>query len=342
MAAPSLAKAESISDRPATPTRKQRKAGEPSGSASQPQLASPLKDMDRKPVTKVSIRWLPVDLPEHVFWRSVEPALPWFDPQNVGSLVQKERTVLRELCTHFETVSTDVEATLDQVETEGDAQAPMAADDLPSSKGATTTTMFDVYESQNLVRLDSEPYWRAFVPGKQHRSKAKPADPARAYILFATPAEVDHFYKNYHGHVFSKNGVVSRAAVELAAFQHVPWSVVSASTSDMLSGTIDEDPDFIAFLAMDPNAADDGVKGDAATAEGVKPLSHMSYAAAASSSSANAKSEGDTAAETTTPLINYLRELKGMPAARSSAKSPASTPNRSGDVTPKKARRRNR
>ncbi|KAJ2451387.1 hypothetical protein GGF42_004266 [Coemansia sp. RSA 2424] len=364
------------------PTRKQGNAiatGESSKSVCQASVLPLLKHADPKPTTKVSIRWLPVDLPEHVFWRSVEPALPWFDPQSVGSLVQKEREVLHRPCSLPEAVSADngaasaeAEATLEQdaaprdegAESVGDAQVPLATGDvLPSSKGTTTMAMVDVYESRNLDRLDSKPYWRAFVPGKQHQSKAKPTNPSRAYILFATREEVDHFYKRYHGHVFSKNGAVSRAVVELAAFQHVPWSV-GASTVDRLSGTIDDDPDFIAFLAMDPNSIDDGAKDEATTAEGGRPLSHVSYAAAASSS-ANARSEGDArgsaAAETTTPLINYLRELKGMSAGRrsaarpsvssaqakqaaqsSAAKSSTSTPNRSGDVTPKKPRRRNR
>ncbi|KAJ2887271.1 hypothetical protein H4R27_000068 [Coemansia aciculifera] len=368
-----------------TPTRNNSmvtEANDSTGPASQSQqilqqLPPPPKSVERKPVTKVTIRWLPVDLPEHVFWKSVEPALPWFDPQHVGVVVQKECLVLRGLKSDLEAITADIEATAntepeatpdqgsvpkDEAETECDPQAPLAAaDDMPSlSLGATTTVMVDVYESGNLSRLDSEPYWRAFVPGKQHQSRAKPADPSRAYILFATPAEVDHFYRHYHGHIFSKNGTVSRAAVELAAFQHVPWSV-GISAGDMLSGTIDEDPDFIAFLAMDPNAIADATAGDGVAAAGTKPLSHVSYAAAASSST-NGGSEGDAkgAKETTTPLINYLRELKskasgarsanrsaahGKPAATatsSPAKTPTSAPSRSGDVTPKKPRRRNR
>ncbi|KAJ2823248.1 hypothetical protein FBU31_004348 [Coemansia sp. 'formosensis'] len=374
-----------------TPTRNNGKVaevGDAAGPAPQPrqtvQPVPPPKPVERKPVTKVTIRWLPVDLPEHVFWRSVEPALPWFDPQHVGAVVQKERVVLRGLNPDLETVAASVEATAsseseaapeqgsaptDDAEAECDPQAPLAAaDDLPPpSLGATTTAMVDVYESDNLARLDSEPYWRAFVPGKQHQSRAKPADPARAYILFATPAEVDHFYRHYHGHAFSKNGTLSRAAVELSAFQHVPWSA-GTSAGDMLSGTIDEDPDFIAFLAVDPNAIADleATAGDGVAAAGVKPLAHVSYAAAASVTSANGVSDGDAkdAKETTTPLIDYLRELKGKAmgarsvnrppakgaaqgkfaaaAASSSAKTTASAPSRSGDVTPKKPRRRNR
>ncbi|KAJ2057916.1 hypothetical protein GGI17_005365 [Coemansia sp. S146] len=374
-----------------TPTRNNSRvveANDSTGPASQsqqilqqPQPQPPPRPVERKPVTKVTIRWLPADLPEHVFWKSVEPALPWFDSQHVGAVVQKERQVLRGLKSVLEAMTADVEATAntepevtpdqgsapkDEAETECDPQAPLAAaDDMPSlSLGATTTVMVDVYESGNLSRLDSEPYWRAFVPGKQHQSRAKPADPSRAYILFATPAEVDHFYRHYHGHVFSKNGTVSRAAVELATFQHVPWSA-GISAGDMLSGTIDEDPDFIAFLAMDPNASADATAGDGVAASGTKPLSHVSYAAAASSST-NGGSEGDAkgAKETTTPLINYLRELKskasgarsanrsaaqgaahGKPSATatsSPAKTPTSAPSRSGDVTPKKPRRRNR
>ncbi|KAJ1782619.1 hypothetical protein LPJ59_006764, partial [Coemansia sp. RSA 2399] len=51
----------------------------------------PVDESKTKPVTKICIRWLPADLPEHVFWSSVEPALPWFDPENVGSVKQKDR-----------------------------------------------------------------------------------------------------------------------------------------------------------------------------------------------------------------------------------------------------------
>ncbi|KAJ2018506.1 hypothetical protein GGI14_002249 [Coemansia sp. S680] len=368
---------------PDTPTRKSSRAAEandPTSPAAQAQQIGqhlpPLRPVERKPVTKVTIRWLPVDLPEHVFWKSVESALPWFDPQHVGTVVQKERQVLLGQKSDLEAMAADVGATattepdatadegsvpMDEAEAECDAQAPVAAaDDMPSlSLGATTTVMVDVYESDNLSRLDSEPYWRAFVPGKQHQSRAKPADPSRAYILFATPAEVDHFYRHYHGHVFSKNGNVSRAAVELAAFQHVPWSA-GISAGDMLSGTIDDDPDFIAFLTMDPNAIADATAGDSVAVAGIKPLSHVSYAAAASASNGGSEGDAKGAKETTTPLINYLRELKskgarsakkssvqgsayGKPAATPTS-SPAKTPvpSRSGDATPKKPRRRNR
>ncbi|KAJ2488578.1 hypothetical protein IWW37_004687 [Coemansia sp. RSA 2050] len=351
------------------------------GSVSRPQPALQQTPPPPKPVTKVAIRWLPVDLPEHVFWRSVETALPWFDSQQVGAVVQKERLVLRELNSGPEAIGTNAEATANtkpettpdqgsvpkgESEAECDPQPSLEAvadDVLPLSLGATTTTMVDVYESGNLSRLDSEPYWRAFIPGKQHQSRAKPADPSRAYILFAMPAEVDHFYRHYHGHAFSKNGSVSRAVVELAAFQHAPWSI-GTSAGDMLSGTIDEDPDFIAFLATDTDALADAkaTAGDGVVAAGTKPLSHVSYAAAALSSSINGGPEG--AKEVTTPLISYLRELKGKSsgarsanrpsaqsaaqgkpataAASSSAKAPASAQSRSGDATLKRTRRRNR
>ncbi|KAJ2476104.1 hypothetical protein EV174_005042, partial [Coemansia sp. RSA 2320] len=351
-----------------------------------------------KPVTKVSIRRLPADLPEHVFWRSVEPALPWFDPQHAGAVVQVRRPVLCGAKVHGE-------ATIAVNETEAgtELQEPPAACEeqdgeaaAPPFLGATRMALVDVYESENISRLDSMPYWRSFNPGKQHRSRAKPADPSCAYILFDTLAEVDHFHRHYHGHAFSKNGTVSRAVVELAAFQHIPWTAGASIGDDALSGTIDTDPDFIAFLCPDPPPISNSVTGAATDTEGngdraaaaavaavgAKPLLHASYAAAASNSAANAKSGGASsargagaslspaagnAAEITTPLLSYLRELKGVAGAKSSAKPtakkpasstpaavtggkpaslsakpPASAPTRSGDVTPKKTRRRKR
>ncbi|KAJ2777881.1 Regulator of nonsense transcripts 3B [Coemansia javaensis] len=182
-----------------------------------------------------------------------------------------------------------------------------------SPLGPVKAVAVDVYESAATARLDAAPYWRQFVPGKQHRSR-KPVEPSRAYILFATAAEAEHFHKGFHGHVFGKDGVNMRAVVELAAFQGVP----SEAPPDPLAGTIDDDPDFCRFLGAD----------DAAVPAALETPRAASYAAAAG-------------AEDTTPLIRYLREMKGTP-GRSSDEAPKPVLPRPAADNATKKRRRNR
>ncbi|KAJ1809342.1 hypothetical protein LPJ75_004405, partial [Coemansia sp. RSA 2598] len=260
--------------------------------------------------TKVCIRWLPADLPEHVFWRSVEPALPWFDPETPGSVVTKQREVL---CLPSEEEEQQTAEPQDDGEQEpnkaeaGSSGSEASAPPQPkvrSAKAPTKMADADVFTGPAIDRLDEYPYWRSFACGKTHRTRAKPADPARAYILFSTQAEVDHFYRRYHGHAFAKNGVVCRAVVELAAFQHVAFG----EDADSIEGTIDDDADFQAFL--NPHLAQNKAK----------PLARVSYAAAAAAKPAAVallenkqlvgSGAGANGAPGSTPLIEYLRAIK--------------------------------
>ncbi|KAJ1890506.1 hypothetical protein LPJ66_007437 [Kickxella alabastrina] len=254
--------------------------------------------------TKVCVRWLPADLPEHVFWKTVEPALPWFDPANAGTTTQRQREVLRATAPAGDISSSEEKAIDNDAITPSEEPITEPSAPLPCMGLAPTSSItVDVYDSPALQRLDAPPYWRRFSPGKQHRSRAKLADPSHSEIVFATPAEVDHFFRHYHGHAFAKNGSVSRAQVELAAFQYAPWSFdQSNAAADPLAGTLDTDPDFLAFLNPPPPKAE---------GEEVKPtLVHLSYAAAAAAKSATAANGSDADADAATPLINYLREIK--------------------------------
>ncbi|KAJ1890567.1 hypothetical protein LPJ66_007401 [Kickxella alabastrina] len=262
--------------------------------------------------TKVCVRWLPADLPEHVFWKTVEPALPWFDPADAGTTTQRQREILRATAPAGDISSSEENAigsdaiTPSEDATEALSEEPTTESSAPLPRmglAPTNSITVDVYDSPALQRLDAPPYWRRFSPGKQHRSRAKPTDPSHAEIVFATPAEVDHFFRHYHGHAFAKNGSVSRAQVELAAFQYAPWSFEqSNATADPLAGTLDTDPDFLVFLNPPPPKTE---------SEEVKPtLVHLSYAAAAAAKSATAANGSDADADAATPLINYLREIK--------------------------------
>lgn len=236
------------------------------------------------PTTKIVIRCLPADIPEHIFWRSIEPALPWFDPQKIGEITKRPMKV---------------------VDRESNTVVPKEV---------------DAYTSPNLVKLDAVPYWRLFVTGKKRRSEAKGDVPSRAYILFSSMTEAEHFHKKYHGHAFSrKDTVMTRARVEMAPYQHVPHTVngKAAVAKDELAGTIDDDPDFVAFVnSQSPPAL------SAPPPEATPQL--LSYAVAAQSSST------ENTAATTTPLIAYLKKMKASQPAR--AKKKPTTPATSSPV----------
>ncbi|KAJ1720307.1 hypothetical protein LPJ53_005038, partial [Coemansia erecta] len=274
-----------------------------------------------KPMTKVCVRWLPADLPEHVFWKSVEPALPWHDPAVQGVIEQRQ-------------VEQAVSSPPAEADGEADGEAgtsDAAASGALAMLAPTASTTIDVYRSPAVDHLDDAPYWRQYVPGKQHRTRGKPDDPSRAYINFATPAEVDHFYQRYHGHVFAKNGAVSRALVELAPWQHVGRG---DSGADPLAGTLGEDAEFLAFLRR-CNGVEDAGEKEAVVGEKRPGEARISYAAAAKTVAVAAAAAGGAAAGgggaaaaeggvvATTPLIEYLRSIKKKPAAGSKAGSRA-------------------
>ncbi|KAJ2500866.1 hypothetical protein GGH96_002387 [Coemansia sp. RSA 1972] len=230
------------------------------------------------PATKVCVRWLPADLPEHVFWQSVEPSLPWFDASHTGSVVEHKRLVL---------VTTEPSANTDTaLETPSPHSTEATDAGTPiSPHAATTTGTLCVYESANVSRLDIRPYWRQFIAGKQYKSRAKAAEPSRAYIVFSTASEAREFHHKYHGHTFTKNGMQSRARVEQAMFQ----CVAVTDAVDPLEGSIDDDPAFRAFL--DPNE-------------------HAKREVPARASYATATAADAGTGEDVTPLIQYLRKLK--------------------------------
>ncbi|PIA17244.1 hypothetical protein COEREDRAFT_91957 [Coemansia reversa NRRL 1564] len=283
----------------------------------------PLPAPRSKPVhksVKLCIRWLPADLPEHVFWRAIESALPWFDAANTGSVEQRKRFVLTALLPGHDNPQDDMEDSKakEPLKEDDSSEDTMASQEHIATKGATTEVMQSFYESKNLARLDSEPYWRRFVPGKQHASKAKPVEPSCAYIAFASDAEAGHFYRKFHGHVFGRvGGVQWRARVELAKFQSL--FIEEHMVSDPLNGTIDSDPDFMAFL--DPRVQE-------------KPPQQVSYAAAVGGSD-----------KKVTPLIRYLRELKAkknLSQSKAAGKKVKPPTQQQQKESSKKPRRRNR
>ncbi|KAF9359899.1 hypothetical protein BGX26_011095 [Mortierella sp. AD094] len=85
-----------------------------------------------------------------------------------------------------------------------------------------------------------------WVSGKVSKNPVKGNTFARAYIYFKNEKIALEFQRAYHGHVFmDKNGNEGRAYVEFAPFQKIPRDQRKA---DAKQGTIEEDPEYVAFL----------------------------------------------------------------------------------------------
>ncbi|GAA5932651.1 RNA-binding protein [Sporobolomyces koalae] len=97
-----------------------------------------------------------------------------------------------------------------------------------------------------------------FKQGKVRKSgKDKDSVHSRAYITFKTPEALVAFHRGYDGWSFKdKTGTVTQAVVEFAPYQKVP---TAPSKADPRQGTIDQDPDFLAFqtaLTAPPDPSD--------------------------------------------------------------------------------------
>ncbi|KAF9135158.1 hypothetical protein BGW39_004354 [Mortierella sp. 14UC] len=91
--------------------------------------------------------------------------------------------------------------------------------------------------------LDRPTTW---VAGKVSKNPVKANTFARAYIYFKNEKAALEFQRAYHGHTFvDRNGNEGKAHVEFAPFQKIPREQRKADTKQ---GTIEEDPDYIAFL----------------------------------------------------------------------------------------------
>ncbi|GAA5845938.1 hypothetical protein JCM5353_008173 [Sporobolomyces roseus] len=100
--------------------------------------------------------------------------------------------------------------------------------------------------------------WSVFKQGKVRKSgKDKDSLHSRAYISFKNPDALVAFHRGYDGWSFKdKTGNVTQAVVEFAPYQKMP---TPPSKPDPRQGTIDQDPDFLAFqiaLTAPPDPAD--------------------------------------------------------------------------------------
>jgi len=162
---------------------------------------------------------------------------------------------------------------------------------------------------------DSTVDWQLFVPGKLSSSKAKQNVFSRAYFHFLNMEAVLAFHQGYDGHLFiDGKGNEYRAVVEFSPFQKIPKEHKPA---DPRQGTIESDPDYIAFVeslsvadAPLPNVNDakDGLSNVERLENRISMLTAQNHQA----EQANKPK--------TTPLLDHLRAQK---AAQAAAKSKA-------------------
>ncbi|BEI84549.1 hypothetical protein CcaverHIS002_0411530 [Cutaneotrichosporon cavernicola] len=108
--------------------------------------------------------------------------------------------------------------------------------------------------------LPEETFWRVvepFVEGKyawRRYVKGRPGDAygvhpqhSRAYVLMNDTESLIAFHAGFDGHIFrAKTGAEFQAVVEYAAIEKTPYK--AKAKKDAREGTIDDDPDFLAFL----------------------------------------------------------------------------------------------
>lgn len=103
-------------------------------------------------------------------------------------------------------------------------------------------------EFKNLIKewVSEEIEWFSFFPGKISTNRSKSDKHARAYIKFKSPEALIAFYKGVNKHLFAdEKNKEQRVLVEFAPFQKVPRA--EKQKHDVRQGTIDEDPEYLAF-----------------------------------------------------------------------------------------------
>ncbi|OZJ03328.1 hypothetical protein BZG36_04223 [Bifiguratus adelaidae] len=148
--------------------------------------------------------------------------------------------------------------------------------------------------------------WWCFIPGKVAKSKAKESVFSRLYLHFKSLDAVIKLHRNYDGHLFiDSKGNEHRAVVEFAPYQKIPKPNQKV---DVRQGTIDEDPDYLAFL--------ESLKEDATDKEEGGESGQTWEDKFAASVTAQNLAAAESTLGKTTPLLEYLRAQKASQAAK--------------------------
>ncbi|KAK9670727.1 hypothetical protein K7432_017565, partial [Basidiobolus ranarum] len=145
--------------------------------------------------------------------------------------------------------------------------------------------------------------WRLYVPGKISANKNKESHFSRSYLHFKTIEDIILFHRGYDGHLFvDSKGNESRAVVEFAPFQKTPKE---NHKPDPREGTIEEDPDYLAFLeSLNDDKKEN--KDSNGVSDGTTQLEKLE----ARLSKESIIPVNTTPISKSTPLLDYLRAQK--------------------------------
>ncbi|KAH8714300.1 Smg-4/UPF3 family-domain-containing protein [Ilyonectria robusta] len=143
--------------------------------------------------------------------------------------------------------------------------------------------------------------WFSYAPGKISNDPSKPSRPGRAYLHVVRKDDIMSLSDSVRTSTwedvkatFNNPSLIGPPAVEFAIYKKIPSN---KKRTDARQGTIDQDPEFMAFLEDLANPAPPNQNIDADDADDI------------------AKAESKV---TTTPLIEYLKEKKANKAKDSS------------------------
>lgn len=292
---------------------------------------------------KVVVRRLPPNLPEEIFWKSVEP---WTGKQTLGP----KKTSVGQATKAKDVKVKQPEATqpgADESTTIGEGQDVEMKDG--DAKPAPDATHYSAeakpmpVKAGPLIDLGSPGQeklaWRRYLPGKFKSSgptfgsasasasestsaAAASRDPSilhtysRAYLRFKSLPDLVEFHRNFDGHVFrDAAGNQSVALVEWAPYQKCPplgATVGGGKKRDKKEGSIEEDPDYLEFVKTLAGSA--GERGEGG-ASGEKSREKTDAELMAHLTSSHASRDALHEASKHTPLLEHLRNQKKAEAA---------------------------
>uniref|UniRef100_A0A8H7NDN6 RRM domain-containing protein n=1 Tax=Bionectria ochroleuca TaxID=29856 RepID=A0A8H7NDN6_BIOOC len=144
--------------------------------------------------------------------------------------------------------------------------------------------------------------WLSYAPGKVSKDPSKPSRPSRAYVHLKRKDDImslsevvqSSTWEDAKG-TFTSPALIAPPTVEFAIYKKIPSN---KRRTDARQGTIDQDPQFMAFLE---NLANTGLANEGVEAEDAD------------------EAEKADIKVTTTPLIEYLKEKKASKAKDSSS-----------------------
>ncbi|PWN28341.1 hypothetical protein BDZ90DRAFT_231327 [Jaminaea rosea] len=315
------------------PKKKQSKSGAAGGAGG----PGGKEDDAGKQRLKVVVRRLPPNLPEDIFWKSVEP---WTGKQLVDKpapILVKQTAAAEDAPTRVGQETDDGEQHEATKDSSDDAANPANA--AAEAKSAAPPIVKPGPYIHLGVPAQEKLVWRRYVQGKfktppnaasSSSQSSLPHVHSRAYLRFRSLTDLLDFHRNFDGHVFrDSKGRESVALVEWAPYQKVPplASVAGGQTQvrrrpDKREGTIHEEPDFLAFVErLEKGGKEEASEERKDTKSDAEVMAFLSAA-----TSAKGKETADSAAgdkKKLTPLLEHLKAKKAQSAAAAAAAAQA-------------------